>query len=402
MQMKITRQNIDDDELTAALSEYIHSEHLAGEVISRLKKKENPIHREIIPEKYIRAIARKMNLDFKTIRARLFSNIDRLLNADAETKAFLGRVKENPFLNEGQIEELRTLIESTFKRSIGFNIALPQQWKKAGIELPEASFEDWITQSYVAGRLCSVLDNTNTYAEMLAAAAKMPLTRQDELIFQAAKANAARYITGYGRKLADIAEDVALKQHQAAINHVVQQYFSGDLKQTKYNGQGLSPAETDAVLSTDSPVMNIRELATELKNRFKAEDVGRDWDRVVESEIRYATNLGRLAEIQIEGGGGDIYVYYQVQPTACDYCKKLYLNEDGTPKLFKLSEILDSVERTGGMNVGKKASLIGKEGGWVPNAIAHPHCHCYPVRWQPEYGFIIPKGAENHDRGEAS
>lgn len=405
MKVKVTRKNVDDIELVKAISSYISQEHIGNAVIEWLQKNDKHKHGETIPERYIRVITQKLNTGFRRIISVLYRNIDAWVKFSTRGKrSLLKPIEKSPLLTNEQIEELRMLIETTFKRAIGIKVKLPKdierKWSQAKLQLPDGDLERWITQSYVAGRLADVLDNSSTYDEMIKLARKMPLTRQDELIVEAAKNNAARYIVGYGRKLANIAEDVALQQHQSAVNYLVQKYFTGELKHTKYNGEGFSHAEVEALLETDSPVKNIRELATELKNRFKNEDAGRDWNRVAESEIRYATNLGRLNEIQLEGGGNpdEILVYYHVQPTACQYCKKLYLEKDGiTPKLFKLSEIMDNVQKTGGMNVGRKAGQIGERNGWLPNAIAHANCHCYPILYKEGYSMIIPKGEQNYD-----
>lgn len=399
MQVKVTKKNVNQEELTKALSGYILNEHLEDEVITLLKNKDR--HKEIIPEKYIRSISRKLNVEFKSLRILLNRNVDKWLNSTTKGKFWLRPKKDFPILTQEQIDELKDIIEAHFKYALGLSVSKSTEktWIKLKLNKPKEDLSEWITQSYVAGRLAEVLDNKSTYNEMLKLASKVPLTRQDELILQAAKNNAAKYIKGYGEKLANIAEDVALKQHQQAINYLVQQYFSGDLKQTKYNSEGLNHNEVESLFETDSPVKNIRQFAMELKARFKSEDAGRDWDRVAESEIRYSTNLGRLMSIQYEGGGNpnEIEVYYHVQPTACKYCKELYLESDGTPKIFKLSEILDNIQETGGMNMGRKSSLIGKPGGWIPNSLAHPNCHCFPIIYQEGYEMIIPKGDKDHD-----
>lgn len=399
MQIRVKTQNVSPNEVAKALTGYILQEGLGDEVARSLNKSQHD-HGEPIPEKYMRVIVRKMEREFRKLLVILDQNLDSwfALQARVPRKKFLRKAEDNhPHnLSDAQLDELRRLIEWHFKVSIGINVKLPKniqkKWDKAGIETPNDNFEKWITQSYVSGRLQSVLDHGDNYSHMLELANKVPLTRVDQLMVNAAKKNAAKYIVGYGRKMADLAEDILTERHKSSIHDVVQHYFSGELTHTLYNEEGYTPEEAEKLLSTKKRVQGWRELSTELKNRFKSVDVGRDWDRIARSETRYAANLGSLTNIQHEGGGdpGAIRVYYFVHPNACKHCKELYLHEDGTPKVFTLQHILNNVQETGGMNVGKKASQIGESDGWIPNAIAHPNCQCVIMRftgledWEPK------------------
>lgn len=390
MQIRVKTQNVTQSELAKALTGYILQEGL-GDEVSRSLRKSHHDHGEPIPEKYMKTIVRKMEQEFRKLLMVLDRNLDTwfAMQARVPRKTFLRKAEDNHPHNitEVQIDELRRLIEWHFKLAIGIQMRLPKEtqkkWDKAGIESPHDNFEKWVTQSFVAGRLQSVLTNGDSYSHMLELAKQVPMTRMDQLILQAAKTNAAKYIVGYGRKMADLAEDMLTERHKGLLHDVVQRYFSGELTHTIYNADGFTPQEAETLLGTKKHVQGWRELATELKNRFKAIDVGRDWDRIARSETRFAANLGSLTNIQHEGGGDaeSIYVYYFVHPKACKYCKELYLHEDGTPKLFKLATILKNVQDTGGMNVGLKASQIGEPGGWVPNALAHPNDQCIPMRW---------------------
>ena len=402
MQVRVTRQNISQDELARALSSYIQGEHIEHEILGMLQKKDSHGH-EIIPEKYLRTIKRRMDAGYGQLKTTLYRNLDTwfTFNGKPAKRLFLKPEQVPSILTHAQADELRLLIESHFRSAIGlgWNIpkAIEKTWIKAGIEKPTEDLADWIKQSYVAGKMAGVLNNSSSYTEMLKLAGKVPVSRVDALISEAAQQNAAKYVAGHGRKLADIAEEVLNKQHQGAISQVVQNYFSGELRHTAYNERGFTPDEVESLLSTEKVVKGWKELATELKNRFKAEDIGRDWDRIAQTEIRFSTNLGRLAGIQQEGGGSDeTEVYYHVQATACSGCKKVYLEKDGvTPKIFKLSEIMQNITDNGGMNVGNKESLIGKSGGWVPGATLHPNDHCYPVIYQKEYGMTYPGGEKD-------
>lgn len=400
MRVLVKRQNVSDKEVARAISGYILGEGIQHDVIERLQKAEINHKPEPIPEKYVRGIDARMHRTFDSLMETLVENIDRWIDYQSSSgmkKSVLKKADDTPpVLSQKQIDELKMLIEQHFRVSIGLGYIVPdtvaKQWQKAGIKPPTDDLEKWIKAAYVAGRLANVLKNSSTYEEMTRKAVKLAFSRIDELVIQMAKNNAAKYVVGYALRLSSLAENVMLNHNKKLMGNVIQQYFTGDLRHTKYNGAGLKPNEI-ASLETDKEVNGWKELATELKNRFKNVDAGRDWDRIAQTEIRYSTNMGRLVNIQVEGGGDpdEIEVYYHVQPQACRYCKQLFLEPDATPKIFKLSHILKNVAETGGLNFGLKASMIGEQDGWVANATCHPNGHCYPVRRIPGYR-LIPVG----------
>lgn len=396
MRIRVQRRNISQQELATAISGIIDQEDVADLVMSKLQKSDAE-HGEIIPEKYVRTIADKMDETYRSLRLTMDQNVDKLLAfMFAPKKGFLKKADDGPLLTDEQIDELRRLIEGHFRHAVGLSWGVNQvtqkRWEKAGITLPQDDFLEWVVNSYVSGRLTEVLKDSDTYGQMTRMAKKLPMSRTDMLALEAARMNAAQFIKGYGRKLADQAEEVLQMRHRGIINNVIQAYFGGNLKHTARNDDGLLPEEVVAI-QTNKQVSGWRELSAEMRNRFKAVDATRNWDTVAKTEIRYAVNLGKFMAIQHEGGGDadDIEVYFHVQPTACKHCKELYLNSDGTPRIFKLSELLGNIEMTGGMNVGRKASQIGDSGGWLPNAVVHPNCHCYPVRVIQGYP-TIPTG----------
>jgi hypothetical protein len=400
LQVKVRTQNVTDNELAKALVGYIIHEHISDDVVDYLRKSDDHDHEhEPIPERYMKAIVNRVQASFDHLRLRLYDNLSKWFTSLGKAKGWpKKKVRMTGVITDEEMDELRRLIESHFKLAIGVDIRLPEdvkkKWKASGIELPpQGDMESGIVQSYVSGRLHTILKATDSYDHMLKLARQFVPTRQDELIIEAAKANAAKYMVSYGRKLADLAEDMLIEHQKGIVNDIVQRYFSGELTHTTYNAEGFTPQEVESQLATEKGVHGWRELATELKNRFKATDISRDWDRIAVSETRFASNLGALMAIQEEGGGDPdaIYLYYYVHQNACKYCKQLYLHEDGTPKLFPLAEILHNVQDTGGMNVGLKASLIGQEGGWLPNALVHPFDQCIPMRYVKRYAKFEPK-----------
>jgi len=87
-----------------------------------------------------------------------------------------------------------------------------------------------------------------------------------------------------------------------------------------------------------------------LANMLRKEtgDALMDWDKIATVEIQTATENG-YADDLIETFGNDVLVAKVVNADACQFCKQLYLDANGNPKIFKLSDLMKN-----GDNVGKK------------------------------------------------
>ena len=98
-----------------------------------------------------------------------------------------------------------------------------------------------------------------------------------------------------------------------------------------------------------------------------------DWSYLKDS-ISYisesALNEGKVEEIrnQTKDGENDPIVYKVpiLDEKLCPNCRRAYLNNNGTPKLFKLSELASN-----GTNIGKKPK------DWLPTlGVLHLRCRC--------------------------
>lgn len=116
------------------------------------------------------------------------------------------------------------------------------------------------------------------------------------------------------------------------------------------------------------------------KEEFKMSDIvdyikGKfeDWSYLKQS-IAYvsesALNEGKVEEIKSQAGkeGESDPIVYKVpiqDEKLCPNCRKAYLNSDGNPRLFRLSELVAN-----GTNIGKKPNA------WLPTlGMMHPHCY---------------------------
>lgn len=125
----------------------------------------------------------------------------------------------------------------------------------------------------------------------------------------------------------------------------------------------------------------VQEVAKQLRDG--TEDFARDWKRVVSTELNNAQSFG-AADAMVKRNEGvkephEVYCYkILVQDAAlCDYCRKFYLNPDGTPKVYKVSELMKN-----GTNYGKKPSE------WKPViGSVHPNCRDRLVELPDGWGF---------------
>lgn len=129
-----------------------------------------------------------------------------------------------------------------------------------------------------------------------------------------------------------------------------------------------SNQEYQAALGTSSPVdaagqVELRRLAKGMLTSDLVglgDDMRADLDKLIQTELANSFQQGQAMQIP-----PDSWVYKIPQPTACVYCFRIHLNPDGSPRLYKLSEVM------GRSNYGQPAYtwqfVIGA---------THPHCYC--------------------------
>ncbi len=124
----------------------------------------------------------------------------------------------------------------------------------------------------------------------------------------------------------------------------------------------------------------VRQIASDLRDATG--DLFRDWKRVSVTELTNALNLGEADAIvnrNPEKDSDEIYVFKHVveDNALCMTCRKLYLDSNGKPKVFKLSEL-----QANGTNYGKK------QAEWLPViGVTHPNCRCQLMEMPPGFGF---------------
>lgn len=379
--------SLDAPTLTKALGAIAFARHLEeplGEMLAKGGQQGEPI-----PELYMAQLAAQFAHEGRELDDLCIANVGRWIAHATREPLVKARGAGRPrqlWLSQQQIDELILLIRLHYRVALTANIGgdwdidqlTERRWKVARIIRPEVNLAGKIGDALIAGRLKQILDDGATIGEMQHMAREFPMTREVSLTLQAVT-NQARYdLSGnLGYKMEQ--QTVALVQQQNAerIADIVTAYRTGDLKHTPTNRAGVTPEEMQ-LIQTDKAVAGWRGLGRELRNRMAGVDRDRDWDRVAVSSLRYSKNMGTLGALAEDGAA---FVYYMVNPHACQYCQKLYLEPGGKPKVFALSELMTNIRVTGGSNRGRLASKIGDpDRGWLPTALAHPWCQCRPFR----------------------
>lgn len=237
----------------------------------------------------------------------------------------------------------------------------------------------YIRNAFVFGRLHQALEAGGSYDEIMRMALSMPLLKPDLHAIAIAEQQTANYITALGDDVAKAAGEIIAAQHRQTIRDMAVDFHARKLRAR--------------VLDEDKK----RELGLDIPERtvdtwqgFKSElhqvmeDKSRDWDRVAYYEIHDAKGQGQALGI-IEELGPKKLVYRIPLPTACPQCKHLFLEEDGTPRLFQIDQLAGW-----GNNVGRKPHPV-KGGQVVPGGrpdgaetlkpvagLVHPWCSCLP------------------------
>lgn len=155
----------------------------------------------------------------------------------------------------------------------------------------------------------------------------------------------------------------------------------------KYNAlQNIDRTEEFDKLIKESTLSKLKQ-----KLRDTTQDVNRDWLRVATTTMSEAIGNGSVDRIVTENrdkDAGEVYVYRIVVNDAalCKYCRRFYMDEDGSPKVYKLSTLLGN-----GSNFGKKKD------SWLPVVGAtHPNERCSQVIELKPGWKVLPGGKQTY------
>lgn len=174
----------------------------------------------------------------------------------------------------------------------------------------------------------------------------IPLTIREQAVLNSVKAQLFNDLKTLHGKIFQDVNQVLINQGYKGTLVDQKKWLENEVK------QGLQDKQT------------VRMIANEIGS--KTGDWSRDFDRIIAYTSTLAFEHGKAEMIQRNAGEEDPIVYKVVFPGACKHCIRLYTNADGSPKLFKLSELIAN-----GTNIGRKAA------DWLPTlGPVHPYCRC--------------------------
>lgn len=261
-------------------------------------------------------------------------------------------------LTQKQIQSLVSIIDKynvTFiSRHIGTDVLTDNDkaiLKNNGIDLKkfpkistvEKAFK-WGMLSDAIGKARSKIMSYPQFQKYLKEGKFLPLTEREKEALNYSKLKTYNHVRGLGNK---VSKDLSIALIEVDKNQRIR------LEKL------IKREVTEAILDRKSS----GELASILAE--KSQDWNRDWERIAVTELHNAFMQGKAEQIR-KTRGAQSFIFYEVLSDACDSCKKLYLNPDGSPRKFLLSYIIKN-----GSNIGRKSNK------WKPVAESvHPHCRC--------------------------
>lgn len=250
-------------------------------------------------------------------------------------------------------------------RTLGYQLTAEQLQRLAdrGILTADATTHDLIAHAFQYGRVLGMRPQDHRprswsrekLAEHLKAHPTAPTPTEQAAVAEA-RTRAGEYCVGLGSRyapevagLAEHLDATLAAEHAAGIKREVAEAVS----QRKTAGQ----------------------LRTAL--RHIADDYGRDWERIANTEMQLAQQRGFADQLEARHGP-EVMVAKIPEPRACEHCRALYLGEDGRP----LVRPMTWWRANGDANVGRKQS----EWRAVLGAM-HPHCFCQLVHVPAGMGF---------------
>jgi hypothetical protein len=151
----------------------------------------------------------------------------------------------------------------------------------------------------------------------------------------------------------------------------------------KFQFQAAPKGELDRLLK-EKTLHQIKQRLTQC-----TEDGNRNWERVVHTEVSNAVGMGsadRILKDNEEKPAHDVFVYRIITPdeATCRWCKRFYMDSDGSPRVYRLSELLAN-----GSNYGKPTR------DWRPGiAATHPNERCSAIIELPPGWKVLVGGQQ--------
>jgi hypothetical protein len=206
------------------------------------------------------------------------------------------------------------------------------------------------------------------------------LSRQEQEAYVQAMDRAGSYIRGLGNRIS---------QNTGSLVREVWDKEQIVLEVDPALRQETVDIVRDKVADAFRQRQSVQKLVSELGHATK--DWARNWERIARTELQGSYNEGVILDA-IRVYGDTAGMARVPETSACRHCLRLFLDEEGRPRVFSIQELLSN-----GTNVGKKPMQ------WVATVWpAHPNCRCDTVTVPPgmkigKDGILLLEGEEDED-----
>ncbi len=260
-------------------------------------------------------------------------------------------------LKKSVIEKIKGIIEkhhaSFLVGMLGHKVLTATQLRK----LKEAGIDVSNKESFIENLYHHNYLNEHGSAEAPTSVQEMEAQQEDAIMPKEAEHDASReHLNANMQQLIE-------KQQQEVLSRV-----EGIIRE-RNNKFKFDKARSLLDVSKDKSLVGLK-----VELRDYSRDASRNWVRIVNTEVSNAVSLGSVDRIVDDNKNvdlKDVLVYRIVvnDSALCTFCRKFYRDKDGSPKLYRMNDLLAN-----GSNFGKKRA------DWLPTAMAtHPSERCSQV-----------------------
>lgn len=263
-----------------------------------------------------------------------------------------------------------------------FPILTLEHWKQRGL-VEKAAIPEMFSycdsrgnqvfyNAFIFSRIELALETGGTCIEdIITTALEAPLLYPDEFAIRVASRNMRTYLTAMGSH--------DLMCHHDEILRLTIDYHSHKLDAFVRDE---SLKRESGITIPKRTVDTWQKFASELYHRIP---IDYDWEAIAYFIINDTEAQGRGLELQ-QTFGTERKVYKATLPDACDTCKRLCLTENGTPRLFKIKELLAN----GPVTINQRI-FEDSEPELPTCGPSHLYCNCLPPTEYTGYEPWAPK-----------
>jgi hypothetical protein len=246
--------------------------------------------------------------------------------------------------------------------------------------LPMGKSLDLVNRSYVLGRMKALLKRAEykqvSYEAAVNETERLTLSPLEELVIEQARLKAGSYLKNLATEIGNgVFDSLAASLGTVITEATVRDIVANEIE------LGLLQKKTSQEVASS--------LAAKLQTGPK-----KNWKRVAQTELHRAKIAGHAQaivnkiDVYQHSAGADSLVSVVPAPQCCADCTDHYLDSSGSPKVFKLADLLAA----GSNDTASHTKKAGKHLHWKTTLPPlHPSCGCQLVYIPPGYGWSAGK-----------